>query len=537
MKTLNYKYAIFPTTPQRRHLSTQMKESRFQWNRAVKTRKRLKGSLQCFKVAPVLREIFSIQKFNNQHQRAKAIARAHASFPDCDTKDLPTLYDLNKIFGKAFPIRSEHIDFECLADELQPLLRQEMTDFRAYWRLSEKDRAKSPPKRTIYFRLLDAVRDYAGLEAQRFMNAAFQAKSTVSRSTVRFKISGGGKSNSRFEAACSPSPEQRKIGNPGEPRRKRRVDAFGFQETANVLIGDQLRIKCLPDGMEWVKILLHRPLPEEAKLKQMTVMQDGRRWYAVLTCDIPEELYRLEPATPELAIGLDPGAVSALTAAVIDQDSGELTYEKYDWRPLEQNLDKLERLSQRLSDMQGPDRRKGQKASKRWLKLNAQRTRLHSRIRNQRRDVLHKLSRHLADHGFIAIGHWEPPRKVAGRAEFREGKTETVEPGPQGIVAVRREGRDRSIASLRMLTQEKAERCGVQVIAHADEYNTTRSCSSCSEITGPKGDISIRQWTCSHCGAEHDRDENAALNILTLALAESDRDQGAALGGIQTGSK
>ena len=212
MKTLNYKYAIFPTTPQRRHLSTQMKESRFQWNRAVKTRKRLKGSLQCFKVAPVLREIFSIQKDNTQGLRAKAIARAHESFPDCDTRDLPTLYDLNKIFGKAFPIRSEHIDFECLADQLQPLLRKEMTDFRAYWRLPEKDRAKSPPKRIIYFRLLDAVRDYAGLEAQRFMNAAFQAKSTVSRSTVRFKISGGGKSNSRFEAACSPSPEQRKIG-------------------------------------------------------------------------------------------------------------------------------------------------------------------------------------------------------------------------------------------------------------------------------------------------------------------------------------
>ena len=72
----------------------------------------------------------------------------------------------------------------------------------------------------------------------------------------------------------------------------------------------------------------------ETKLKQMTVMQDGRQWYAVLTCDIPDELYRLEPKTPELAIGLDPGAVSALTAAVIDQKTGELTYDKFDWRPL-----------------------------------------------------------------------------------------------------------------------------------------------------------------------------------------------------------
>jgi transposase len=509
-----------------------MKECRFQWNRAVKTRRRLKGSLQCFKVAPVIREIFSIQKFNNQPLRAKAIARISESFPDCDARDLPTLYDLNTIFGKAFPIKAEHVDLHCLSEELQPMLRKEMTDFRAYWRLPEKDRSKSPPKRTLYCRLLHAATNYSGMEAQRFMNAAFTSRG---RSTVRFKVSGS--INANFERACSPSPDQRKIGNLGEPRRKRRVNSFGYQKKNNAITGDQLRIPCLPKGMEWVRILWHRPLPEEAILKQITIMQDGRRWYAVLTCDIPEELYRLEPATPELAIGLDPGAVSALTAAVIDQNSGELKYEKYDWRPLEQNLDKLEKLSQRLSNMKGPDRRKGQKASKRWLKLNAQRTRLHSGIRNQRQDVLHKLSRHLADHGFIAIGHWEPPRKVAGRAAFREGNTETVEPGPKGIVAVRRGGRDRSIATLRMMTLEKAKRCGVQVIAHADEYNTTRSCSACSELTGPKGDTSIREWTCSHCGTEHDRDQNAALNILTLALAESDRDQGAALDGIQTGSK
>ena len=122
---------------------------------------------------------------------------------------------------------------------------------------------------------------------------------------------------------------------------------------------------------------------------------------------------------------------------------------------------------------------------------------------------------------------------MAGRAEFREGKAQSVEAGPQGIVAVRREGRDRSIATLRSLTEEKAERSGVQVITHAEEYNTTRSCSACSELTGPKGDTSIREWTCSHCGAEHDRDQNAALNILTLALTKSDRDQDAALDVLQ----
>ena len=117
--TLNYKYAIFPTKPQQRHLSTQMKECRFQWNRAVKMRKRLKGSLQCFKLTPVLREILSIEK-ENTGPRPKAIARLQASFPDTEAQKLPRLYDLIKIFGKDFTVKPEHSDLERLTDERCP---------------------------------------------------------------------------------------------------------------------------------------------------------------------------------------------------------------------------------------------------------------------------------------------------------------------------------------------------------------------------------------------------------------------------------
>ena len=57
------------------------------------------------------------------------------------------------------------------------------------------------------------------------------------------------------------------------------------------------------------------------------------------------------------------------------------------------------------------------------------------------------------------------------------------------------------------------------------EYLTTQVCSECGSISGPKGlkDLGIREWTCDGCGAVHDRDLNAARNILRLgrqALAE-----------------
>ena len=57
-----------------------------------------------------------------------------------------------------------------------------------------------------------------------------------------------------------------------------------------------------------------------------------------------------------------------------------------------------------------------------------------------------------------------------------------------------------------------------------DEINesySTQECCACHARTGPKGlvDLAVRQWTCSGCGAQHDRDTNAAKNILARGLA------------------
>jgi transposase len=49
------------------------------------------------------------------------------------------------------------------------------------------------------------------------------------------------------------------------------------------------------------------------------------------------------------------------------------------------------------------------------------------------------------------------------------------------------------------------------------ERNTTRACSGCGSLTGPAGPDSlvVRTWSCSACGDTHDRDVNAARNILS----------------------
>jgi len=65
----------------------------------------------------------------------------------------------------------------------------------------------------------------------------------------------------------------------------------------------------------------------------------------------------------------------------------------------------------------------------------------------------------------------------------------------------------------------KGEHAGrsVEVVS---ERNTTRACSFCRALSGPKGKdgLAVRHWDCSECGAEHDRDQNAARNILFVGL-------------------
>jgi len=52
--------------------------------------------------------------------------------------------------------------------------------------------------------------------------------------------------------------------------------------------------------------------------------------------------------------------------------------------------------------------------------------------------------------------------------------------------------------------------------AEVDEAFSTRTCSACRTRSGPQGiaGLGIRAWTCGECGAAHDRDLNAAKNIL-----------------------
>jgi len=77
---------------------------------------------------------------------------------------------------------------------------------------------------------------------------------------------------------------------------------------------------------------------------------------------------------------------------------------------------------------------------------------------------------------------------------------------------------DASWSAFRGMLKYKCQQAGAGYAEVSERYST-RACSVCGSLSGPKGVgmLGIRQWICGDCGADHDRDVNAALNILVGA--------------------
>ena len=125
-------------------------------------------------------------------------------------------------------------------------------------------------------------------------------------------------------------------------------------------------------------------------------------------------------------------------------------------------------------------------------------TKLHSKIANIRKDWNHKVSNAiLLSAKFIAVGN------VSSTKLAKTNMAKSV--------------LDASWCQLKSMLEYKAKGLGID-FKEVNESWTSRTCSNCLERSGPQGlsDLSVREWACSKCGSIHDRDINAARNILRL---------------------
>ena len=84
---------------------------------------------------------------------------------------------------------------------------------------------------------------------------------------------------------------------------------------------------------------------------------------------------------------------------------------------------------------------------------------------------------------------------------------------------------------VRML-EYKSEWYGVNLLKAGRFDPTSQTCSVCGYRNNGTKDLSVREWTCPECGTHHDRDINAAINIMNAAIERHFNEQGPAVTGI-----
>ena len=186
-------------------------------------------------------------------------------------------------------------------------------------------------------------------------------------------------------------------------------------------------------------------------------------------------------AAPDHMIGVDVG-ITDLAVTSDGWKSGQLTR-------LKDKTAQLRRYQRRVS-------RRG-KGSKRRSNAKVRLARLHRRIADARRDFTHKVSAHIAASANLVVME---TLNVAGMVKNHH---------------LARSLSDAAMSELHRQINYKVARRGGTVIRVDRWAPTSKVCSGCGHRRDDMP-LSVRSWTCAECGSEHDRDVNAAKNVLAL---------------------
>jgi putative transposase len=292
----------------------------------------------------------------------------------------------------------------------------------------------------------------------------------------------------------------RRIANgekPGYPRfqGRNRYNSFTYPQGGYSLSEKHVTLSKIGS----IKIKLHRPI--EGKIKTCTIKYEVGQWFCIFSCECeaPEPL-----SGSQEEVGIDLGLLHF--AALSD---GTFIDNPRFFRKAEKVLARRQQVK---------DRRK--RGSHRREKARRLVAKAHRKIRDQRRDFLHKQSRKLVNQYQLIVFEDLQTENLVKRPKAKQDE-ETGEYLPNGATAkggLNKSIRDAGWGMFVDMVSYKAA-CAGRSMVKVNPYKTSQICSSCLQEC-PHKELDERTHICIHCGVVLDRDTNAAINILRLGRSQ-----------------
>ena len=261
-------------------------------------------------------------------------------------------------------------------------------------------------------------------------------------------------------------------------KSKRNDQSYTTNNQGSVKISDNNRYISIPKCSR-IRIKMHRSF--EGTIKSITIsMTTDNKYYISLL--VETEIEALEPS--KKMIGLDLG----IKDLIVDSNGKKYKNHKY----LTKSQEKLAKEQRKLSKMvKGSNNRNKQR-----IKV----AKLHKHIQNQRNDYLHKLSKRIIDENQVICLEDLKVKDMMSDSKLARNIS------------------DVSWSRFVSMLLYKANWYGRNVVKVPSTYPSSQLCSICGYKNSITKSLNIRKWTCPEFGTIHDRDINAARNILSKGI-------------------
>lgn len=275
-----------------------------------------------------------------------------------------------------------------------------------------------------------------------------------------------------------------KFCNPPKFKSKKNLKAsfrYAVQHNIGRITNDGLFVS---RRLGYIKIAAHSQFCK-GRWKNVTFKRSASgKWYVKICIELKEEQTKIQNGK---AVGIDWNC--SYDSFLTMSDGTKIKCPRFLKRK-ERQLEKYQRVQSRRF-VKGKDVQ-----SKRYYRAKSKVARLHEKVANQRKDWLHKVSRELANkYEYVFV---EDINLQKMSSELKHGQTV----GEQGF------------GLLRQYLSYKTN------LVKVPAQNTSKTCNVCGNVN-PEVVLGVKRWVCPVCSTEHDRDINAARNILYLGVKKT----------------